>query len=58
MPVQSEADIETAVLGFARQPGGGLVLIPDSFTNEHRASIIAAVARNRLSSIERPFRCA
>jgi putative tryptophan/tyrosine transport system substrate-binding protein len=61
MPVQSEADIETAVLRFARQPGGGLVLIPDSFTNEHRASIIAAVARNRLPTLytsifDRPLR--
>jgi hypothetical protein len=30
--VQSDADIETAVAIFSREPGGGLIAIPDSFT--------------------------
>jgi putative ABC transport system substrate-binding protein len=45
MPVQSEADIETTVANFARHPGAGLVAIPDSFTGQHRALIIALTAR-------------
>jgi putative tryptophan/tyrosine transport system substrate-binding protein len=61
VPVQSDADIEAAVVGLAHQPGGGLVLIPDSFTNEHRAAIIKAVAHNRLPALytavfDRPLR--
>jgi putative tryptophan/tyrosine transport system substrate-binding protein len=51
MPVQSEVDIETTLARFARQPGGGLVAIPDSFTGEHRALIIALAARHRLPAL-------
>jgi len=50
-PVQSEDDIETALARFARQPGGGLVAIPDSFTGEHRALIVALAARHRLPAL-------
>jgi putative tryptophan/tyrosine transport system substrate-binding protein len=61
LPVESDADIETALTEFARQPGGGLVLIPDVFTVEHRALIFSIVARNRLPAIhsyavDSPFR--
>jgi ABC-type uncharacterized transport system substrate-binding protein len=61
LPVQSDADIETALAEFARQPGGGLVLIPDVFTVAHRALIFSIVARNRLPAIhsyavDSPFR--
>jgi putative ABC transport system substrate-binding protein len=51
MPVQSEAEIETAVMAFARLPAGGLVAIPDSFTGQHRDLIIALAARNRLPAL-------
>jgi putative ABC transport system substrate-binding protein len=51
MPVQSEADIETTVASFARHPGAGLVAIPDSFTGQHRALIIALTARHRLPAL-------
>jgi putative tryptophan/tyrosine transport system substrate-binding protein len=51
MPVQSEVDIETTLARFARQPGGGLVAIPDSFTGEHRALIIALAARHGLPAL-------
>jgi putative tryptophan/tyrosine transport system substrate-binding protein len=50
-PVQSEADIEAVMTAFARQPGGGLVAIPDSFTGEHRDLVIAQAARNRLPTL-------
>src|SRR6516162_1218685 len=49
--VQSAADIEAAITAFARQPGGGVVAIPDSFTVHHRDLLIALAARYRLPTI-------
>src|SRR5262249_35572791 len=49
--VQSVADIEAAMTAFARQPGGGVVAIPDSFTVEHRGVLVALAARNGLPTI-------
>jgi putative ABC transport system substrate-binding protein len=51
MLVQSEVDIEAAMTAFARQPGGGVVAIPDSFTVQHRGFLIALAARNSLPTI-------
>ena len=51
MPIQSEADIEAALTMFARQPAGGLIAIPDSFTVQHRDRIIALAARYRLPAL-------
>jgi putative ABC transport system substrate-binding protein len=51
MPVQNDADIEAALTMFAGQPAGGLIAIPDSFTGEHRALIIALAARHRLPAL-------
>jgi putative ABC transport system substrate-binding protein len=51
MLVQNEADIEAAITTFSRQPGGGLVAIPDTFTRQYRDLIIALAARNRLPTI-------
>jgi putative tryptophan/tyrosine transport system substrate-binding protein len=51
MLVQSEGDIEAAMAAFGRQPGGGVVAIPDSFTIQHRRLIIALAARNSLPTI-------
>jgi putative ABC transport system substrate-binding protein len=47
-PVHDDSGIEEAVLVQAREPGGGLVSLPDSFTTSHRDVIIAAAARHRL----------
>ena len=30
-PVRSDAEVETAIIGLGREPGGGLVVIPDIF---------------------------
>jgi putative tryptophan/tyrosine transport system substrate-binding protein len=51
MPVQDDADIETAVAMFAREPGGGLIAIPDSFTLGRRDVIIALAAHHRLPAL-------
>ena len=50
-PVQSDFDIEDAMTALARQPGGGLIAIPDSFTFERRDLIIALAERVRLPAV-------
>src|SRR6516225_1726059 len=44
MPIQSDADIESALAMFATQPSSGLIAILDSFTGQHRDLIIALAA--------------
>jgi putative ABC transport system substrate-binding protein len=47
-PVHSDAEIETAIIALRREPGGGLVAMPDAFMVTHRAPIISAAARNQV----------
>jgi putative ABC transport system substrate-binding protein len=49
--VHDEAEIETAITALGREPGGGLVVIPDIFTPVHRAPIISAAARNNVPTV-------
>jgi putative ABC transport system substrate-binding protein len=51
LPVETTSDIETALAAFAREKGGSLVAIPDSFTSEHRDLIIALAARHQLPAV-------
>jgi putative ABC transport system substrate-binding protein len=50
-PVHSDAEIETAIIALGREPGGGLVVIPDVFTTVHRAPIILAAARSNVPAV-------
>jgi putative ABC transport system substrate-binding protein len=50
-PVHSDVEIETAIMAFGREPGGGLVVMPDDFTREHRAPIILAAARSNVPAV-------
>jgi putative ABC transport system substrate-binding protein len=50
-PVHSDAEIETAIIGLGREPGGGLVVMTDTFTAAHRAPIILAAARNNVPAV-------
>ena len=50
-PVHDNAGIEEAVAPLAREPGGGLICLPDSFNTTHRDVIIAAAARSSLPLI-------
>jgi putative ABC transport system substrate-binding protein len=50
-PVHSDAEIETAITALGREPGGGLVVIPDVFTGAHRALIISPAARNNVPAV-------
>jgi putative ABC transport system substrate-binding protein len=49
--VHSDVDIETAITALGREPGSGLVVMPDIFTVVHRASIISAAARNNVPAV-------
>ena len=50
-PVHSDGEIETAINALGREPGSGLVVMPDSFMIVHRAPIISAAARNNVPAI-------
>jgi putative ABC transport system substrate-binding protein len=50
-PVHSDLEIETAIMALAREPGGGLVVMPDGFMVAHRAPIISAAARNNVPAV-------
>ena len=50
-PVHSDAEIETAIIALGREPGGGLVVMPDPFMGTHRAPIISAAARNQVPAV-------
>jgi ABC-type uncharacterized transport system substrate-binding protein len=50
-PVHSDVEIETTIIALGREPGGGLVVIPDVFTNAHRAPILLAAARNSVPAV-------
>jgi putative ABC transport system substrate-binding protein len=56
-PIHSDAEIETVIFALGREPGGGLVCLPDGgFTLTHRAPIISAAARNNVPAVYRfPF---
>jgi putative ABC transport system substrate-binding protein len=49
--VHSDVEIEAAIIALGREPGGGLVVIPDAFTLGHRAAIISAAARNNVPAV-------
>jgi putative ABC transport system substrate-binding protein len=50
-PVHSDIEIETAIIALGREPGGGLVVMPDAFMNSHRAPTILAAARNNVPAV-------
>jgi putative ABC transport system substrate-binding protein len=51
VPVHGDAEIETAIIALGREPGGGLVIVGDAFTLQHRAPIISAAARNNVPAV-------
>jgi putative ABC transport system substrate-binding protein len=50
-PVHSDVEIETAIVSLGREPGGGVVVLPDIFMFVHRAPIISAAARNNVPAV-------
>ena len=49
--IRSVTDMEAAVTAHAREPGGGLIVLPDTFTFANRGPLISAAARNRVPAI-------
>jgi putative ABC transport system substrate-binding protein len=49
--VHSDVEIEAAIIALGREPGSGLVVMPDGFTTVHRAPIISAAARNNVPAV-------
>ena len=47
-PVHDDAEIEQAIAALAREPGGGLLCLPENFAVTHRGAIIGAAARHGL----------
>jgi putative ABC transport system substrate-binding protein len=54
-PVRDAAEIERVLGEFAREPNGGLMVLPDVTATNHRDLIIALAERHRLPAIY-PFR--
>src|SRR5262245_41583778 len=54
-PVRDRSELESIIAAQAREPNGGLIVMPDSFTDTHRAEITSLAARHRLPAIY-PFR--
>jgi len=54
-PVRDRSELETVIAAQAREPNGGLVVMPDTFMNIHRAEVISLAARYRLPAVY-PFR--
>src|SRR6516164_7257051 len=50
-PVRDSSELESVVAAQAREPHGGLIVIPDSFTDAHREEIISLAARYRLPAV-------
>jgi putative ABC transport system substrate-binding protein len=49
--VQDTSEIESVVGALAREPNGGLIVMPDGFTLSHRVEITSLTARYRLPAV-------
>ena len=45
------AELDTVIAAQAREPNGGLIVMPDGFLNVHRAEVILLAARNGLPAV-------
>ena len=50
-PVHNETEIEAAISSLGRDPGSGLLGMPDNFIEIHRALIISLAARNSVPAV-------
>jgi putative tryptophan/tyrosine transport system substrate-binding protein len=49
--VRDDLEIEGTIASLAREPNGGLIVLPSAFTTAHRAQIIASAARHLLPAV-------
>src|SRR5262249_37635206 len=54
-PVRDRSELESIIAAQAQEPIGGLIVMPDSFTDIHRVEIASLAARYRLPAVY-PFR--
>jgi putative tryptophan/tyrosine transport system substrate-binding protein len=50
-PVHDTSELTSAIATLAREPNGGVIVMPDAFTDTHRAEIISLAGRNRLPAV-------
>ena len=50
-PVHDTSELEAVVAAHAREPNGGLIVMPDGFLNAHRAEVTSLAARYRLPAV-------
>jgi len=50
-PVHDLSELESVVAAQAHEPNGGLIVMPDTFTTEHRSEITSLAARYRLPAV-------
>ena len=50
-PVNNSADIDAAIAELAREPGGGLMIMPDTFNDANHAQIVALAGKHRLPAV-------
>ena len=50
-PVRDKSDLESVIAALAREPHGGLTVMPDSFTDAHPREITSLAARYRLPAV-------
>jgi putative tryptophan/tyrosine transport system substrate-binding protein len=50
-PVRDLSELESVVAPQAREPNGGLIVMPHSFTDAHSVEITSLVARYRLPAV-------
>src|SRR5215471_15225220 len=54
-PVHDRSDLEAVIAAHAREPNGGLIVMPDTFLNTYRAEVTSLAARYRRPAVY-PYR--
>jgi putative ABC transport system substrate-binding protein len=50
-PVHNPEEINAAIAGIAREPGGGLIIMPDIFNDANHPEIVALAAKHALPAV-------
>jgi putative tryptophan/tyrosine transport system substrate-binding protein len=50
-PVRTNAEIETVIASLGHEPGGGLIVMPDTFLYVRRTLIVSLAVRNNVPSV-------
>jgi putative ABC transport system substrate-binding protein len=51
LPFGDAAELERGIIDFAREPNGGLIILPDTSTRVHRDLIVGLAAAHRLPAV-------